>query len=178
MRTATIFALTLFAAACGSSSSGSPPGTSPTDEVVAQGTLMLSGVDTAVIGDQLEVGDVARLNGPGDAQTYFCVDTGSRLGGFDFAFDEGLGDLAIGDPLNTFVINAIDGLLGPGTTGVSMTVIVQGVSFDFTCAACGGITFDDSAQTIVFDDVVVDPAGGAETGSLTIRGGIAYGLPQ
>ncbi|MFK7738681.1 MAG: hypothetical protein AB8H80_00050 [Planctomycetota bacterium] len=129
----------------------------------------------------LTIGDVARVNGPGSVRTYYCLDAGSRVSGFEYDAGQTPGGVfdntTLGDPLNAFVINVIDDVAATGLTAISMTVIRQGVNYDFTCSFCAGLSFDDAQQTITFDDVEVDPTG-ASTGVLTINGTIAWGLPQ
>ena len=180
-RIAVLVSFIALLASCGSGSSASSDGggTPTGGEVVAEGTLTLAGPDAALFGGELVIGDVARLNGPGAAQTYFCLDANSRVSGFDFDVADGIGDVVFGDPLNTFVLNAIDGLLGPGSSGVSMTIVLGGVDFDYLCTNCSGLSFDPMAEVIVFDDVEVDAiAGGPASGTLTLNGMIRYGIPE
>ena len=169
--------LTMFAACSGGGGGTTGPIQPPTGEVVASGTLTLQGGDTGAIGTTLTIGDVARLNGPNTVQTYFCIDSNSRVGGFEYQLNEQFQNLTFVDPLNTFVINVIDDSAASGLTGISMTVSVQGVDYDYTCTFCPGLTVDTVAQTIDFAAVEVQPSGAA-TDTLMLDGTIAYGIPQ
>lgn len=173
----------LCAAACSGGGGGGAPTTTPTAEgVVAAGTLTLGGADAARFGGELEIGDAARVNGPGTVRTYYCLDAGSRVAGFEYDVSQTpssvFANTTLADPRNAFVLNAIDDVLASGTNGISMTIVVQGEEFDYTCTFCDGLTFDDGAQTIGFDDVEVQAAGGAATGPLTLDGTIVWGLPE
>lgn len=172
------FLCALAATACSGGGGSGDPATTTSGEVVAEGELQLSGADTGAVGTRLEIGDVALVRDEGQPDTYYCIDRGSRVSGFEYSLASGPGDLfgntVLADPLNTFVINAIAG----GLDGISMTILVGGVGYDYVCVSCAGLGFDTDNRMITFDGVEVMPSGSAATGPLTLDGTILWGIPQ
>ncbi|MGK0205880.1 MAG: hypothetical protein ACI9S9_004973, partial [Planctomycetota bacterium] len=104
--------------------------------------------------------------------TYFFLDEFSTISGFEY--ENGItGELVPGDVENMFVMNVIDGLESNGFTGISMSIKVMGVDFDYTCAPCAGLTIDPVARTIDFDNVQVTGQGNA-IGDLVLDGMVGW----
>lgn len=130
---------------CGGGSSG---GSSS-----ATGSITLSGDDTSAIGTQLHVGRAASVAADGLQPAYvMLVDSAITY----------VGDQPIPIPLdvdNTFVVIIPDPEV---VQGISMTVIVDGNEFDYTCTSfgCGvdSISVDFDAGRVSFDDTTVTNA--------------------
>ncbi len=149
------------------------------EELNNQGILTLSGEDTSIVGNELQIGDIAfgREDLTGLENTIVIVSKGANI-------SEEPPSLSINDPdyvesiidfpdkKNTFVIVA-------GEKLISMVIVTNGIERRYTCdstyessIACGSIILNKDSKKAIFLNSTVK---NAETGTvLTINGTISW----
>lgn len=160
------FLLALSLAACGGGSgSGGGDGSGGSGGSTSgptTGMISITGVDTGIVGDMLDTGFIASsLAAGGQPDHISIVDQNSTV---SFVPPNVLiPDLA--DPDNGFVLNIFDDSPGGGFKGISMSIVVAGVKYDYVCTApaatfidCGAtaISLDIGARTITLTDAAVE----------------------
>lgn len=142
----------------------------------ASGTLTITGPDTGATGSSLPVRDVGFFEFPPPnnsvVQNFLFVDGTTDLLNQFYPFGSfpvpGV-DFVDSDPINGFAINVFE--TSPGQmASISMTIRVSNVDYDYTCINCPGLSIDRANRFVDFSNVVVNAAGGAETGGITLNG--------
>ncbi|RKE94951.1 hypothetical protein [Ichthyenterobacterium magnum] len=143
------------------------------------GTIQLSGLDTAIVGSTLVVGNI-------DPDGLDTTGTNSSVTLLDKNTTIENGEVVSTDFLNAFVIVAAQFTIGDNTTfnkAISMLIAKDGEEFSYVCSTppsssadntdCGtGFSVDKVSKTIVFDDTtVINTDSGA---ILTMNGTINY----
>ena len=164
--------------ACGSSSSSPDASSGDTD---VEGSIELSGADTAVLGVSPELDHlIYRENLLGSNHFLSATSSASAL---DFV-RVGLGELdeseilvsdIISDGHSSAVFNITD-------IGVSITLIRNGESYLYSLACvsgCAGVEFDSESHSVTLEDVALAPTIGGDsdsqaTASLTLNGTLTW----
>lgn len=152
------------------SSGGSKFGISSSSAV---GVITLSGADTAKIGTQLVIGDVAAKEASGFQPDYILMaDSASTLSQVQRSFPPDSSGLD-----NAFVMVVVD---DPNAKGISMSVMVNGDKHDYTCSntfkssTCGSktLSIDFDGHGVSMDNVTVKNA--ASGSVLTLNGTVSW----
>ncbi|MBL3619527.1 MAG: putative metal-binding motif-containing protein [gamma proteobacterium endosymbiont of Lamellibrachia anaximandri] len=140
-----------------------PPGENSTG--ATEGTVTLSGSDTAFVGTQLDTGYIGTsLSNDGQPDTIVIVEQSGIV-----TFEEPNSLLPWNDPNNgfTIVVLDIDAIPLSAEKGISMAIMVNGIKHDYTCTTpfsgtwsvdCGGassITLDIVNRTVSFNNTTV-----------------------
>jgi len=143
------------------------------------GTITLSGSDTSFVGTQLDTGFIGSSLAAADQPDYIViVDKSSTV-----TFEEPNLLLPMpADPNNGFGLVVIDDSADSGIKGISMSIFVSGVKYNYTCTIpastfinCGAdsIALDIANKTITFNNATVI---NADTNTiLTMDGSLVWG---
>lgn len=155
MKLFTTIILALFMIGCGGG------GSTTNTQGNTSGVITLLGEDSSVIGTTLDTGFVGSSLAAGSQPDYIIiVDKASSV---TFNAPNTLTP-NIADFSNGFVLVVTDDSAGSGTKGISMSITVDGIKFDYACSTpvnvfidCGpnSITLDIANKTVTFDNTTV-----------------------
>lgn len=181
-----ILGLAIILSSCGGGGGGTPA-TSGTDNTGntenttpgnTTGTVTLSGDDTVLVGTQLDTGFVGASPAAGSQPDYIViVDKDSTV-----SFTEpNILTPDISNPQNAFILVVTDASAVSGYKGISMSIITNGVKYDYACTSpvstfieCGlnTIKLDIASKKISFLNTVVTNV--ASSSILVLNGELSW----